>query len=65
MEYLKDTDYLFLHDSFVVTNGIFEDKNIVFDQVTPEWKQFCRTELHFNIPDDETVRHGDNHRMKI
>ncbi|MFZ5515909.1 MAG: hypothetical protein ACOY90_04695 [Candidatus Zhuqueibacterota bacterium] len=62
---LRETDYLFLHDSYVVTNGIFEDKNIVFDRVTPEWKKFCQIELQFNIPGDDADRPGDNHRVKI
>jgi len=47
---LTDSDYLYLHDSFIVTDGIFEDKNIIFDNVTNEWKTYCREILKFEIP---------------
>jgi len=46
---LKDNDYLFLQEDYRVTDGIFLDQNIVFDQVTPEWKEFCQKELGFMI----------------
>jgi len=49
---LRDTDYLFLHTNFVVTDGLFADEQIVFDRVTPEWETFCRTTLQFSVPDD-------------
>lgn len=45
-------DYWFLQDSYVVTRGITPDEDIVFDQISPEWIEFCRTELGFAIPDD-------------
>lgn len=45
-------EYWFLHDSYLVTRGITPDEDIVFDKVTPEWIEFCRTELDFAIPDD-------------
>jgi len=48
---LADDDYLFLQETYVVTDGIFLDENIVFDQITPEWKDFCTRELAFEIPD--------------
>lgn len=47
---LTDQDYLYLHDSYVVTDGIFEDRNIIFDEVTPDWKKFCNQVLKFEIP---------------
>jgi hypothetical protein len=48
---LADDDYLFLQETFVVTDGIFQDEHVVFDDVTPEWKAFCTGELAFEIPD--------------
>ena len=48
---LKDDDILYLQENFVVTDGIFKDENVVFDQVTPEWEAFCTGELAFEIPD--------------
>lgn len=38
---LTDDDYVYLHGDFTVTDGIFIDENIIFDEVTPEWKEFC------------------------
>ncbi|WNZ26346.1 hypothetical protein HJG54_28360 [Leptolyngbya sp. NK1-12] len=45
-----DDDVLYLQENYVVTNGIFQDEQIVFDQVTPEWKQFCQIVLQFEVP---------------
>ncbi|MDZ7264701.1 MAG: hypothetical protein ONB16_08965 [candidate division KSB1 bacterium] len=47
---LTDNDYLYLHDSYIVTDGILEDKNVIFDDVTPEWQKFCQEVLNFEIP---------------
>jgi hypothetical protein len=48
---LADDDYLFLQETYVVTDGIFQDEHVVFDDLTPEWKAFCTGELAFEIPD--------------
>lgn len=48
---LADDDYLFLQETFVVTDGIFLDQHVIFDRVTPEWKAFCIDELAFVVPD--------------
>lgn len=48
---LKDDDILYLQENLVVTDGIFKDENIVFDQASPEWEAFCKGELAFEIPD--------------
>lgn len=45
-----DDDVLFLHDSFVVTDGVFVNEEIVFAADTPEWREFCRTTLEFAVP---------------
>ena len=52
---LTDDDFLYLHDNYVVTDGIFSDKNIIFDNVTDEWKKFCTEVLKFEIPKFEPV----------
>jgi hypothetical protein len=31
-----------------VTDGIFIDQHIIFDNVTDEWKEFCKNVLAFN-----------------
>ena len=38
---LTDDDYVYLHADFTVTDGIFSDENILFNNVTPEWIEFC------------------------
>jgi|SRR5579872_1211038 len=44
--------YVFIHENFVVTAGVFVDEKIVFDSITPEWIEFCTTRLGFAIPSD-------------
>ncbi|HEX6719153.1 MAG TPA: hypothetical protein VF088_18760 [Pyrinomonadaceae bacterium] len=43
--------YLYLQENYTVTDGIFIDENIVFDSVTPEWKNFCQQTLKFETPE--------------
>lgn len=50
-----DDRYFFIQESFVVTDGIFLDERIVFDNVTPEWKAFCEETLEFRIPEPEPM----------
>lgn len=53
---LTDDDFLYLQENYVVTDGIFKDENIIFDNVTPEWKEFCQNTLKFEIPVYEHVK---------
>lgn len=46
-----DADFLYLQENFVVTDGIYIDENVIFDTVTPEWIDFCKNVLKFEIPD--------------
>ena len=48
---LNDDDHLYLQENLVVTDGIFIDENVVFDQVTPEWREFTASTLNFAVPD--------------
>lgn len=48
---LHDDDVLYLQENYVVTDGIFKDENVVFDDVTEEWKRYCADALEFRIPD--------------
>lgn len=52
---LTEDDYLFLQEDFTVTDGIFLEENIIFDRVTPEWKEFCAKTLEFEVPNYETA----------
>lgn len=56
VEDLTDDNFLYLQENYFVTDGIFIDQNIIFDNVTPEWKDFCTTQLGFEIPVYESVK---------
>lgn len=57
---LTDDDYLYLQENFVVTDGIFLDEHIIFDAVSPEWIDFCKTSLKFEVPVYEAVNRGES-----
>lgn len=42
----------FLHQDYTVTRSIWHNEDIIFDQVTPHWIEFCTTTLQFKVPDD-------------
>lgn len=52
---ITDEDFLYLQENFVVTDGIFIDENVIFDNVTPEWQEFCKSSLDFQVPEQSTV----------
>lgn len=52
---LDDDSILYLHDSYIVTDGIFKDENIIFDAVNDDWKRFCHETLGFEIPIYEPI----------
>ena len=47
---LVDDSILYLQENYIVTDGIFKDENIIFNDVTEDWKKFCRVNLGFDIP---------------
>jgi hypothetical protein len=53
---LTDDDFLYLQENFVVTDGIFIDENIIFDDVSPEWISFCQNTLGAEMPVDASNR---------
>lgn len=52
---LTENDFLYLQENFQVTDGIFIDENIIFAEVTPEWIEFCKDTLKFEVPIYEPV----------
>jgi hypothetical protein len=44
---LTDDDVLYLQENYVVTDGIFLNENIIFDQVNEEWQEYCKSVLNF------------------
>jgi hypothetical protein len=61
---LTDKDHLYLQESYVVTDGVFLDENIIFDDVTPEWKDFCTHALKFEVPVYETAKETSSNEEK-
>lgn len=51
---LDDSDYLYLHENFHVTDGIFYDENIIFSDVSPAWNDFCVNVLGVKFPEGES-----------
>jgi ankyrin repeat protein len=49
---LSDNDVVYLHENLVVTSDVWRGENVIFDQVAPEWKEFCASSLKFQVPDD-------------
>ena len=49
---LTDEDFLYVHENLTVTDGVYLDENIIFAEVTPEWRRYCSEELGFEVPAD-------------
>lgn len=49
---LSDNDVVFLHEDFTVTQLMWAGENVIFNQTTPEWLEFCKQDLQFRVPDD-------------
>lgn len=47
---LGEDDFYFLQENYTVTDDIFLDQYVVFDDVTPEWVAFCTHVLEFEVP---------------
>ena len=46
---LTSETIVYLQENYVVTQSIFKERDIIFDQVTPEWKTFCQEVLDFRF----------------
>lgn len=47
---ISDVSFAYLQENYAVTDGIFLDENIIFDDVSPEWIEYCTNELKFELP---------------
>jgi hypothetical protein len=56
---LEGDDILYLQEDYTVTDGIFTDEHVIFNNVTPEWEQFCEQTLHFEVPVADLDEAGD------
>lgn len=48
---LTEDSIVYLQENYVVTDGIFKDENVLFDDVTPEWIEYCQKALEFESPE--------------
>ena len=48
----SDHDVVFLHQDLTVTQSMWHNENVLFQQITPAWEAFCTTVLQFQVPDD-------------
>ena len=49
---LKDDVVVFLHHDYTVTKSMWPGEDVLFNDVTEQWKEFCTHELRFAIPDN-------------
>lgn len=56
---LGEDAFLYLQEDFTVTDGIFLEKNVIFDAVTSEWKEFCVNTLKLEIPAFAAASQGE------
>jgi hypothetical protein len=42
--------FLYLHDNYTVTDGVHIGKDVIFDDVSDEWIEFCKNNLLFEVP---------------
>jgi len=48
-----DNDHIvYMQENYVVTDGIFIDENVIFDEVTDAWVEFAQKTLNFELPAD-------------
>lgn len=49
---LSDDDVVFIHHDLTVTQSMWHAENVIFDQINPDWEEFCASTLKFKAPDD-------------
>ncbi len=48
---LTDESIVYLQENYNVTDDIYIEDNILFDNVTTKWKEYCQKKLNFHIPE--------------
>lgn len=53
-EAATDESVVFIWDDFTITTEHFDgkQKGALYNDVTPEWQEFCKNTLNFEIPED-------------
>lgn len=49
---LSDDDVVFIHQDLTVTQSMWHSENVIFNQGSREWEEFCASVLNFKVPDD-------------
>ena len=47
---LADEDIVFLQENYTLTDNLYVDEGIIFDDITSEWRTFCIQALGFQPP---------------
>ncbi len=47
-----DDELAFVWENFTVTSSCFDEQDYLLETVTPEWVDFCKHELQFDVPED-------------
>ena len=47
-----DEKIVFVHQDYTVTESVWHNENVIFNESDPEWEEFCTTSLRFKVPDD-------------
>ncbi len=45
-------DVVFLHQDYTVTRSMWRNEEVIFDDCSAEWKEYCAGVLGFTVPDD-------------
>ncbi|HEU4506948.1 MAG TPA: ankyrin repeat domain-containing protein [Pyrinomonadaceae bacterium] len=58
---LTNEEFLFVHHDYSVTDSMWHNENVILDQPTSAWKEFCTNELGFTVPNEiELIRSNIN-----
>lgn len=51
-EHFGDDKVVFIHQDFTVTESVWYNENVIFNNVDSDWEEFCSSSLHFAVPSD-------------
>lgn len=57
---LTNEELLFLHHDYSVTESMWHNENVILDQPTAAWKEFCTNELGFTVPNEIELIRSNN-----
>lgn len=49
---LNDESIVYVQDNLTVVVDVFNEEDYLFNDVTDDWKAFCKDKLEFEIPED-------------